>query len=145
MNELKKKEEKETKKRWTEIEVSKMANEEARIFHTRGQITNMNEELKKILPGRSIEGIKGKRRPDKYKKMVQDILRSFSLEPSNPNDPSSMSSEESVIEEYQALPETGSPTSCPSFNMLEEMEIYMSPKIYVNQLNSDRPLQGALT
>lgn len=65
LDELNEKGEKETKKRWSDIEVSRMAKEEARILHTRGQITNINEELKKVLPGRSIEGIERKRTPDK--------------------------------------------------------------------------------
>lgn len=51
-----------------------MAQKEAEILFELGDIENMNQELRKFVPGRTIEAIKGKRRPAAYKKMVQDIL-----------------------------------------------------------------------
>lgn len=67
----------EVKRRCSEDEVTKMAKEEAKILLRHGDAVNMNQELAKIIPGRSLEAIKGKRRPQSYKKMVLDILNSL--------------------------------------------------------------------
>lgn len=50
-----------------------MAREEAEIMIRLGNIENMNQELSKKIKGRTIEAIKGKRRPVK-KKLVLDIF-----------------------------------------------------------------------
>lgn len=53
----------EVKRRWTEEEVTKMAREEANIMRLYGSYVNMNQELQNIMAGRTLEAIKGKRRP----------------------------------------------------------------------------------
>lgn len=146
LDELKEKKGREVKKRWTELEVTRMANEEARILYYKGSIPNMNEEISRVITGRTIEVIKGKRRPAAYKKRVQDILRSFS--PDSPQGPStSSSSDGDTIQHLEAPPRLSrSPLeNLEDYNLLEETEIYMSPDIYLNKLNSYQRVRRALT
>lgn len=146
LDELKEKEGRETKRRWTEVQIAKMASKEARILYYKGAIPNINEEISKVINGRTIEAIKGKRRPPAYKKRVQDILRSLS--PGSLQNPSTSSStKEGNIHHHQALPRiSGSPDINPEcYNLLEDTEIYLSPEIYLDRLNSDQRVRGALT
>lgn len=68
-----------SKKRWSEEEISRMAMVEARLVIA-GNITNVNQEVLGELPYRSIEAIKGKRKPLTYKKRVEDLVKALRLE-----------------------------------------------------------------
>lgn len=74
-----------TKKRWSADEVARMARKEAEIREF-GEVDNINQELKKLLPDR-LNLLTEKGRSACYKNMVADILTSITER------------EESVIEE----------------------------------------------
>lgn len=57
------------KARWSEEELNRMAREEARAV--RDGIINMNMHLGERFPGRTLEGIKGKRKSQEYRNLVQ--------------------------------------------------------------------------
>lgn len=83
---------KEVKKRWTNKKVNMMARAEAEIMLRLGPTENINQELKKVLKERTIEAIKGKRRAEKYKRMVRDIYASIVPGTARELSPSSSSS-----------------------------------------------------
>lgn len=60
------------KARWTDEECELMAKEEAKAILSK--VPNMNQHLLTKVSGRTLEGIKGKRRADEYKQMVQKHL-----------------------------------------------------------------------
>lgn len=65
------------KKRWDAVEVSQMALKEAEIIKEQGDVENINQLLNKSFPDRTTEAIKGKRRPENYKKMVRELSASI--------------------------------------------------------------------
>lgn len=67
------------KRRWTEAEVSEMAYQEA-ILLANDVLANINQELQKMLQGRTLESIKGKRRGKEYKEMVSRMLETIRFE-----------------------------------------------------------------
>lgn len=71
------------KKRLSEEEVAKMALVEARLTIL-GDTDTVNQEILKELPDRTIEGIKGKRRPQSYKQRVEDLVKALLLETLQP-------------------------------------------------------------
>lgn len=60
------------KARWSEEEVTLMAAEEVSLI--RARVSNINERLLAQIPGRSLEAVKGKRRQEMYKGLVQRLL-----------------------------------------------------------------------
>lgn len=61
------------KARWSEEETKLLAKEEARA--TNSGIVNMNQHLLNVFPKRTLESIKGKRRAEAYKQLVQEYVR----------------------------------------------------------------------
>jgi hypothetical protein len=61
-----------SKLRWSDEELRLVAFEEARLVRLGGG--NINKELGRLFPARTLESIKGQRRKDEYKKMVQELL-----------------------------------------------------------------------
>ena len=77
------------KKRWTKIEVDTMAKAEADFVYNHPEVQNINQHLLSILEGRTLEGIKGKRKDARYKQLVNDLLaekrdQSISNDPLSP-------------------------------------------------------------
>lgn len=134
------------KKRWTQEEISSMAQKEAEIIYALGNIDNMNQELRKVVPGRTIEAIKGKRRPATYKKMVQDILGGLASGAAGDPEPQHSSSSSSSNEDLLAQPDRNiSPAADSSnYNMEITTEMYVSPETYIHDLNTDRRFRGVL-
>lgn len=62
------------KKRWDEEEICRRALVEARLIIAENT-ENINQEIMKELPERTIEAIKCKRRPQIYKKRVEDLAK----------------------------------------------------------------------
>lgn len=98
--------------------------------------------MQKKLPDRIIEAIKRKRRPAAYKKRVLYIYNSLAPDAdySSSSDPSV--SDEQPVQDNDWLPPADEKVT---FNKMEETEIYFTPDIYANQVNSDQRLRGALT
>ena len=61
-----------TKARWDPEEVFLMASHECRL--TKTGATYMNQALAKLVPGRNVQAIKGRRRRASYKSLVADLL-----------------------------------------------------------------------
>lgn len=80
-----------TKSRWSEPEVFFMAEEEPKIalFHS-SNYKNINQLLSATLPGGTLEDIKGKRHPPKYKELVGDLINKLCLAPIMASSPSSL-------------------------------------------------------
>lgn len=91
------------KRRWEKDEVCKMALAEARLVIA-GDV-NINQELMKILPGRSLDAIKEKRRPLIYKKTVEELIKVLRLEA--PNQPPAATVADSMDEGKVAILEPG--------------------------------------
>lgn len=116
------------------------------------------------MSGRSLEAIKGQRRPQTYKKMVWDIFNNLTeLSTSTSSSSSSSEADVTIVSNNYSLAQTGNNVDphnleSPSirnfqtadddgqeFNMYEDTIIYNSPEIFINSLNSDRQLGGQPT
>ena len=63
-----------SKKRWTKAEIDTLAKAEADLIFNHPEVTNINQQLLSVMRGRTLEGIKGKRRDPTYKLLVNDLL-----------------------------------------------------------------------
>lgn len=138
----------EVKRRRTQNEVSSMARWEVEILLHLGNVENMNQELKRKIPGRTIEAIKGKRKPPAYKNMVLVIFNSLASEAGeDPESSHHSSSDSSSTKDLPAHPDEDiSPAADPRNYYLEESAIiYVSSETYIHDLNSDRRHRGVLT
>lgn len=74
-----------TKRRWNDEEVRIMADHEARALIA-NNVTHMNLYLVSLMVDRTAEGIKGKRRSERYKRLVEDRTAILRLEMLNANE-----------------------------------------------------------
>lgn len=68
-----------TNRRWSPEEVRLMAQMEAKA--TIDRVTHLNKHLKSLMPDRSLDGIKGKRREQSYKLQVTSMVASLQIVP----------------------------------------------------------------
>lgn len=144
------------KKRWDEDEVSKMDMVESRLIITE-YTENINQE---ITSRKIIEAIKGKRRPQFYKKRVEELINGLKLDASNQlpattgagsptKDMARKSEPRGAVEEVmvEEIPDN------PLRDLLEEIEeevdyymdestvIYECIEKYIDALNTDTRLR----
>ena len=127
-----------------------MAKAEANLIYKHPEVQNVNQHLLSIMEGRSLEGIKGKRRDACYKRIVNDLLISL-RDQSIINDPISPPSQN----EFNLTVEMPVLSPAPENILHESFEVMPvlvssdtlegSIDFYLKKLYNDRSLGGTPT
>lgn len=142
------------KKRWDAVEVSRMALKEAEITKEHGNVENINQLLNESFPDRTTEAIKGKRRPEIYKKdgkrtvgIKDQSSEASSEEEASPPPPHSIPDAPNGettkdLPSFSPIPEVSVEREDTEFNMINETIIYTSIETLFNEVNTNQRIRG---
>lgn len=123
-----------------------------------GATDNINQEIRKQIPERSIEAIKGKRRPDSYKKRMEELVKGILLaaevgrtattDAIPPTDEGMNIPRPTLLSDIDEDPELiiqEDGEEVDQYNMDDSTILYECTEKYVEALNSDQRLRPEIT